>query len=165
MQEDHLEKIIVSTGLGKMRQRPSFNDRILPEITKDLTSITGQKPAERIARKSIAGFKLREGDLVGLKVTLRGKRMKDFLRRFSEATLPRIRDFKGIDPKQIDKQGNLTIGIREHIVFPEINQDEVKIDFGLEVTLVSSSRDPEGSYELYKKLGIPLRKKEGEEKK
>ncbi len=160
MQESRLEKIVVSTGLGKMRQRPGFEDKILPEITKELSVITGQKPSQRTARRSIAAFKLRQGDVIGLKVTLRGKRMKDFLRRLVEVTLPRIRDFRGINPAQIDKQGNLTIGIREHIVFPEVNPDEVKTEFGLEVTLVSSSDDIDNSYELFKKLGVPLKDKE-----
>ena len=157
MQESRIEKIVVSAGVGKLRQRPGFMDRIFPEIESALTKITGQKPSPRIARKSIAGFKLREGDVVGLKVTLRGKRMNDFLKRFTETTLPRIRDFRGIDPKQIDKQGNLTIGIREHIVFPEVNPDEVKFDFGLEVTIVTNVRDPERSYEVLKKFGVPLK--------
>jgi large subunit ribosomal protein L5 len=160
MQSERLEKIVVSTGLGKLRQRQGFKETILPEITKALTDITGQKPSETIARKSIAGFKLREGDVVGLKVTLRGKRKDDFLKKLVETTLPRIRDFRGIDPKQIDGQGNLTMGIREHIVFPEINPDEVKFDFGLEITLVSNIKDKQKSYELFKSLGVPLKEEE-----
>ena len=157
MQSEHLEKIIISTGLGRLRQRQGFKEALLPEVIKALTEITGQKPAETIARKSIAGFKLRAGDVIGLKVTLRGKRKDKFLKKLVEVTLPRIRDFRGIDPKQIDEQGNLTIGIREHIVFPEINPDEVKSDFGLEVTLVSNVKDREMSYEFFKSLGVPLK--------
>lgn len=160
MQDSHLEKIVVSTGLGKLRQRPGFKDTIVPEIDKALSEITGQKASKTTARKSIAGFKLREGDVVGLKVTLRGKRMNNFLKRLVEVVMPRIRDFRGIDPKQIDTQGNLTIGIREHIVFPEINPDEVKMDFGLEITLVSSGKDKHKSYELFKSLGVPFKKEE-----
>ena len=159
MQSNSLEKIVIATGVGRLRQRPSFNDNILPTIEKELTAITGQKPAQKAARKSIAGFKIREGDIVGLKVTLRGKRMNDFLKRFVEVVIPRIRDFHGIEPKQIDREGNLTMGIREHIVFPEINPDEVKFDFGLEITLVSAMRDREKGYELFKSLGVPLKNK------
>lgn len=157
MQRSHLEKVVVSTGLGRMRQRPGFEEKILPEIVKEMALITGQKPAPRQARKSIAGFKVRAGDVIGLSTTLRGKRMKDFVKRLVEVALPRIRDFRGIDPKRIDEQGNLTIGLREHIVFPEVNPDETKIDFGLEVTLVTSTKDKEESIKLLKELGVPLK--------
>ena len=98
-----LEKIIIATGLGKFRQDSQFDSTILPEITAELAKIAGQKPSPRPARKSIAGFKLREGNLVGLKVTLRGKRMKDFFSKMINVALPRVRDFRGINPKQIDK--------------------------------------------------------------
>ena len=161
MQRQNLEKIVVATGVGKLRQRPDFENNILPVIEKELTAITGQKPSQRTARKSIAGFKIREGEVVGLKVTLRGKRMNDFLKRFIEVVIPRIRDFHGISPKNIDEGGNLTMGVREHIVFPEVNPDEVKFDFGLEITLVPSVRDKDRdkNYDFYKSLGVPLEKK------
>ena len=157
MQSRNLKKIVVSTSVGRLSQRPGFADKVLPAIMDDLATITGQKPAPRAARKSISGFKIRAGDIVGVKVTLRGKRMNDFLKRLVETALPRVRDFRGIDPKQIDTQGNLTIGIREHIVFPEVNPDEVKTDFGLEVTLVSDTKNKEESHELFKSLGVPLK--------
>jgi len=160
MQTNNLEKIVISTGVGKLRQRAGFSENIMPAIEKDLALITGQKPSHRAAKKSIAGFKIRAGDVVGLKVTLRGKRMNDFLKRLIEVVIPRIRDFHGIDPKQIDEDGNLTIGIREHIVFPEINPDEVKFDFGLEITLVSSAKNKQSGYEFYKSIGVPLKNKE-----
>ncbi len=161
MQRQNLEKIVVATGVGKLRQRPDFENNILPVIERELTAITGQKPSQRTARKSIAGFKIREGEVVGLKVTLRGKRMSDFLKRFIEVVIPRIRDFHGISPKNIDEGGNLTMGVREHIVFPEVNPDEVKFDFGLEITLVPSVRDKDRdkNYDFYKSLGVPLEKK------
>ena len=159
MQSQNLEKIVVATGVGKLRQRADFVTNLLPIITKDLTAITGQKPSERPARKSVAGFKIRGGDVVGLKVTMRGKRMNDFLKRLIEVVLPRIKDFHGIDPKNIDRDGNLTIGIKEHIVFPEVNPDEVKFDFGLEVTLVPSKRGKGDAYDFFKSLGIPLQGK------
>lgn len=152
-----LEKIVIAAGVGRLRQRPQFEDNLLPEIIKELALITGQKPMIAKARKAVAGFKVREGEIVGLKVTLRGKRMNDFLTRLIGFVLPRIRDFKGIDPKSIDAQGNLTIPIREHIVFPEINADEVKVDFGLEVTLVSNVKSSKEGLGFYKKLGIPLK--------
>lgn len=157
MRDRRLEKIVVATGVGKLRQRPQFEENLLPEIIKELGLITGQKPMIAKAKKSVAGFKVREGDIVGLKVTLRGQKMRDFLTRFIGFILPRIRDFRGIDPKTIDAQGNLTIPVREHTVFPEINPDEVKIDFGLEITLVSTVKSPEEGLNFYKELGIPLK--------
>ena len=160
MQSSNLEKIVISTGVGKLRQRPGFTENILPAIEKDLAAITGQKAAPSGAKQSIAGFKVRQGDVIGLKVTLRGKRMNDFLTKLIGVVMPRIRDFHGINPKQIDKGGNLTIGIREHIVFPEVNPDEVKFDFGLEITLVSNAKNKEEGYELFKSLGVPLKNKE-----
>jgi large subunit ribosomal protein L5 len=157
MQGHRLEKIVVATGVGRLRQRPRFEEDLLPEIVKELGLITGQKPKITKAKQSVAGFKVREGDIVGLKVTLRGKRMRDFLRRLIGFVLPRIRDFRGLDPKSIDSQGNLTIPIREHIVFPEINSDEVKIDFGLEITLVTSTKNPGEGLTVYQELGLPLK--------
>ncbi|MDP3991386.1 MAG: 50S ribosomal protein L5 [Candidatus Colwellbacteria bacterium] len=157
MQGHRLEKIVVATGVGRLRQRPRFEEDLLPEIVKELGLITGQKPKITKAKQSVAGFKVREGDIVGLKVTLRGKRMRDFLLRLIGFVLPRIRDFRGLDPKSIDAQGNLTIPIREHIVFPEINSDEVKVDFGLEVTLVTSTKNPGEALTVYQELGLPLK--------
>ena len=158
MQGHRLEKIVIATGVGKLRSRPKFEENLLPEIIKELGLITGQKPMIAKAKKSVAGFKVREGDIVGLKITLRGRKMRDFLARLIGFVLPRIRDFRGINPKSIDTGGNLTIPIREHIVFPEINPDEVKVDFGLEVTLVSNVKSPEEGLSFYKKLGVPLKK-------
>ena len=157
MQGHRLEKIVVATGVGRLRQRPRFEEDLLPEIVKELGLITGQKPKITKAKQSVAGFKVREGDIFGLKVTLRGKRMRDFLLRLIGFVLPRIRDFRGLDPKSIDAQGNLTIPIREHIVFPEINSDEVKVDFGLEVTLVTSTKNPGEALTVYQELGLPLK--------
>ena len=159
MRSKNLEKIVVATGVGKLRQNSQFDSTILPEMIKDLASITGQKPASRPARKSIAGFKLREGNLVGLKITLRGKRMRDFFNRLVNVVLPRVRDFRGIDPKQIDKEGNLTIGFRDHNVFPEISPEDTKHDFGLQVTLVSNVKGMEEAYDFYKEIGVPLMEK------
>ncbi len=160
MQRKDLEKIVVGVGVGKLRQNAQFEKGILPEIIKDLTAITGQKPQPRPAKKSVAGFKLREGDMVGLKVTLRGKRMRDFLGRMVNIALPRVRDFRGIDPKQIDSAGNLTIGVREHTVFPEISPEDSKFDFGFQVTLVSGAKNKEQARAVFETLGIPFEKEE-----
>ena len=160
MQSKDLEKIVVAVGVGKLKQNAQFDTQILPEITKDLTAITGQKPQPRPAKKSIAGFKLREGTMVGLRVTLREKRMKDFLGRMINVALPRVRDFRGIDPKQIDAAGNLTIGVREHTVFPEISPEDSKFDFGFQVTLVSGAKNKEQARAVFDRLGIPFEKEE-----
>jgi len=153
-----LEKIVVNIGVGRLRQAQNFSDKILPEIEKELAEITGQKPSPRGAKKSIAGFKLRAGDIVGLKVTLRGKRMKDFLDKVIGIALPRVRDFRGIDLKKVDKSGNLSIGFREHSVFPEINLETSRVNFGIEITLVPNTVKKEEAVELYRKLGIPFKK-------
>ncbi|MBI3638226.1 50S ribosomal protein L5, partial [Candidatus Wolfebacteria bacterium] len=126
-----IDKIVINTGLGRMSQQPNFEDKILPEIAKELALITGQKPAITKAKKSIAGFKTRMGQIIGLKATIRHGRMADFLERLVKISLPRLRDFRGIDLKNIDKDGNLNIGIKDHAIFPEINPEESKIDFGL----------------------------------
>ena len=160
MQRKDLEKIVVAVGVGKLRQNAQFENNILPEIIKDLTAITGQKPQPRPAKQSIAGFKLREGNMVGLRVTLRDKRMYDFLGRMVNVALPRVRDFRGINPKQIDNAGNLTIGVREHTVFPEISPEDSKYDFGFEVTFVSGVKDKEKARAVFEKLGIPFEKEE-----
>ncbi len=160
MRGKDLEKIIVATGVGKAAQNAQFEANILPELNKDLAAITGQKPQPRPAKKSIAGFKLRQGQMVGLRVTLRGKRMHDFLNRMVNVALPRVRDFRGINPRQIDEQGNLTIGFHDHTVFPEIVPEDSKVDFGFQVTLVSGVRDKKEARELFEKLGIPFEKEE-----
>lgn len=155
-----LEKIVVNVGLGRLSSQPNFAEKILPEVIKELSLITGQKPANRGAKKSIAGFKLRTGAIIGLKATLRGRRMRDFLNRMAHVVLPRVKDFRGIDKKSIDNSGNLTIGFKEQLSFPEIVQDTSRVNFGLETTLVPKDkiRDKEKSVELYKELGIPFKK-------
>ncbi len=158
MQSHHLVKIVLSAGVGKLREKASFKETVLPEVASELSAITGQKPSERAAKQSIAGFKVREGDIVGLTVTLRGRKMKDFLDRFIHMTLPRVRDFRGIALKQFDPKGNLTIGLKEHNVFPEINQEQCKVDFGLEITLVTNTSTKEAGIEFLRGLGLPLQK-------
>lgn len=153
-----LEKVAINVGLGRMSQQSSFSDKLLPEIIKDLASITGQKPAETRAKKSIAGFKMRQGQIVGLKVTLRKKKMFDFMDKLINVVLPRVRDFRGINLKNIDKKGNLSLGFKENVVFPEINTETQKIDFGLEVTMVVRAENREEAIELYRQMGLPLKK-------
>ncbi len=152
-----IEKVVINVGVGKMRQQPQFDEKILPEIISSLTLISGQKPALTRAKKSIAGFKIREGDIVGLKTTLRGKRMYDFLDRLINAALPRVRDFRGISRSNVDAGGNLTIGVKEHTVFPEIDTEVSHFGFGLEVSVVTRARKKEDAIELYKLMKFPLK--------
>ncbi|HOB90084.1 MAG TPA: 50S ribosomal protein L5 [Candidatus Colwellbacteria bacterium] len=159
MQSDYLEKIIVSAGVGKLRlASPQFEEKALPEIMKEFAAITGQKPAITKAKKSIAGFKVRQGEVVGLKAVLRGKRMNDFLSRVVNVVLPRVRDFRGLSPKSIDQNGNLSFGFRDQLVFPEINPETSRVNFGIEVTLVSRLKNKEKAIDFYRSQGIPLAK-------
>ena len=146
-----LSKVIVTVGLGPFRERKD----IVEEIEKELTEITGQKPKFNIAKKSIAGFKLREGQTVGYQVTLRGNRMWDFSEKLVTVVLPRLRDFEGVDTKSIDRCGNLTLAVKEQVIFPEIKADEVKESWGLGITFtLKSPADVELSKQYFKELGI-----------
>ena len=157
--KNNLEKVVVNVGVGKKAVSQSgFDSKILPEISKELSQLTGQKPATRAATKSIAGFKLRQGMVVGLKVTLRGKRMIDFVERFNKIVLPRLRDFRGIDLKNIDQGGGLSIGLQDHLVFPEINPETSKANFGLQITLVPKVKDRQSAIDFYRQIGVPLKK-------
>lgn len=155
----NLEKIVVNAGIGRLSSQPNFEDKVLPELMKELSLITGQKPATRSAKVSIAGFKLRAGTVVGLKVTLRGKRMREFLEKLIRSALPRVRDFRGLKIESVDKSGNLTIGLKEQLIFPEISPETSKVTFGIEITLVPKVRDRDRTVALYKELGIPFSKK------
>lgn len=153
-----IKKIVVNSGLGRLSTLPNF-DKNLPEVSHEMSMITGQKPAPRQAKKSISGFKIRAGTVIGIKTTLRRKKMADFLDRLIKLVLPRIRDFRGISLKSIDQKGNLTIGIKEHVVFPEINMEQSKVNFGLEITIVPKDvKNRDGAIQLYRELGIPLQK-------
>ncbi|MDD9868166.1 MAG: 50S ribosomal protein L5 [Candidatus Campbellbacteria bacterium] len=153
MQAFKLEKIVISAGVGRVKDKSRI------ELIQDrLAKITGYKPVPCAAKKSIASFKLRQGDIIGYKVTLRGKAMEDFLEKFINITLPRSRDFRGITPKGIDKAGNLTIGIQEHIIFPETSNEEAKDIFGLAVTLVTNTTNHEDTKAFLTYLGIPFKK-------
>ncbi len=161
-----IEKVVVNTGIGKMSTQPNFGDKMLPSIIADFATITGQKPSERPAKKSISSFKLRQGTIVGLKATLRRQRMESFLSKVTKVVLPRVRDFQGIDPKNIDRAGNLTFGIKDHLVFPEVAPEASKINFGMEITLVPKTpKKPEEAFQLYKELGVPFAKGESKNKR
>mgnify|MGYP001565454632 CR=1 FL=1 len=154
-----IEKIVVNTGIGKRASQPGFEDKILPDFIKELALITGQKPMTRPAKKSISSFKVREGMIVGLKATLRSKRMADIFEKIVKVVLPRGRDFRGLSDSNVDASGNLNFGIREHYVFPEINPDVSKADFGLEITIVPKSvKSREEAIKVYREMGIPLKK-------
>ncbi len=153
-----ITKAVINTGLGRVLQNVTKPDDVLAQIAEDLAKITGQRPVVTRAKKSIASFKTRVGQPLGLKVTLRGVRMEDFLNRLIHIALPRSRDFKGLDPHAVDRDGNLTIGIREHNIFPE-TADAGRV-IGFEITLVTDTEDKEASLELYRNLGIPFKKEE-----
>jgi len=155
-----LEKAVVNVGVGRLTTQPNFEDKVLPEIVKEITTITGQKPSLRPAMKSISGFKLRQGTIVGLKTTLRGKYMNSLISKIVNVTLPRVRDFRGINLTAIDKNGNLNFGFKEHLVFPEISPEQTKVNFGIQLTLVPKNpiKSKEEAVEFYKKIGIPFKK-------
>jgi large subunit ribosomal protein L5 len=153
MQAPRLEKIVVNMGLGEAIN----NGKIIDASVAQLAAITGQKPVVTKARKSIANFKLRQGQSIGAMVTLRGDRMYEFFDRLVSIALPRVRDFKGVSPKAFDGKGNYTLGIREQIIFPEINYDQVEKIKGLNITVVTTARDDEGGRALLRFLGMPFR--------
>jgi large subunit ribosomal protein L5 len=153
MQAPRLEKIVVNMGVGEA----TGNQRLLEAAANELQQITGQKPSIRRARKSIANFKLREGVPIGAKVTLRGNRMWEFYDRLVSVALPRIRDFRGVSPKSFDGRGNYTLGLTEHIIFPEIDYDKVEKIRGMDITIVTSARTDEESLELLRLMAMPFR--------
>jgi large subunit ribosomal protein L5 len=148
-----IEKVIVNVGLGEAMDNP----KALEAATTDLMTITGQKPIQTKARKSIANFKLREGRIIGAKVTLRGERMWDFIDRLLNVALPRVRDFRGVSPK-LDGRGNYTLGLRDQLVFPEIEYDKIDKLRGLEITIVTTAQSDELARVLLQLLGMPFRK-------
>lgn len=147
-----LMKIVVSSGVG------SAKDKARLKLVEDrLGRITGQKPAPRSAKQSIAQFKVREGDVVGYQVTLRGARMYEFLDKLVHIALPRTRDFRGLSAGAIDEMGNLTIGLREHTIFPEAAEEDLKDVFGMAITLVTTAKSKEEAEAFFRHLGIPLK--------
>jgi len=154
-----IEKVVINTGFGRLVGGKTSEEqkKIQEGIVNDLALITGQKPVLREAKKAIAGFKTRKGFVIGATVILRGKRMYDFLERLINISLPRTRDFQGINNKSFDPKGNLTVGIKEHIVFPEIFLEKTKTIFGFEVTIVLNAKKREESIELLKLMGFPIK--------
>ena len=154
MQIPKLDKIVVNMGVGDAVSQPS----LLEGAVKDLTRITGQKPLVTKARKSIANFKLREGNAIGAKVTLRGARMWEFLDRLISLAIPRIRDFRGLDPKAFDGRGNYTFGVVEQLIFPEIDYDKIDTVRGMDITIVTTARTDDEGRALLSAFGFPFRR-------
>lgn len=156
MQVPKLSKIVLNMGVGQATQ----DQKIIEEAVKDLETIAGQKVSVRTAKQAISNFKLREGMKIGAKVTLRRETMYEFLDRFVTIALPRMRDFKGVPDKSFDGRGNYTIGLKEQIIFPEINTDKVTRVLGMDITFVTTAKTDKEAYELLAAFGMPFRKKE-----
>lgn len=156
MQVPKIEKIVVNMGVGEASQ----DSKLLDEAVRELEAITGQKASVRAAKKSISNFKLREGMKIGAKVTLRRERMYEFLDRLVNVALPRVRDFRGISDKSFDGRGNYTLGVKEHIIFPEINVEKISKILGMDITFVTSAKSDNEAFELLSAFGVPFRKKE-----
>jgi len=155
MQVPKIEKIVINIGVGDAVATPKALDKAVAELTK----ITGQKPVVTKAKKSIAGFKLREGMAIGCKVTLRGEKMMDFFDKLISIGLPRVRDFQGLSRNSFDKNGNYTFGIKEQIIFPEINYEDVDKIRGLEVTIITSTTEKEAAIRLLEAFGFPFKRR------
>ncbi len=155
MQTPRLEKIVLNVGIGEAHGNP----RSLEKATEELGLITGQAATKTFAKKSIAGFKIREGMPLGCRVTLRGRYMFEFLERLINVALPRVRDFKGLNPKGFDGRGNYNMSIKEQIIFPEIDVDKVESYHGMNITIVTTARTNEEAHALLEKLGMPYRKR------
>jgi large subunit ribosomal protein L5 len=154
MEVPHIHKVVVNIGLGEAMG----NSKALDAATIDMTTITGQKPIQTKARKSIANFKLREGVIIGVKVTLRGERMWAFIDRLVNVALPRVRDFRGVSPDAFDGRGNYTLGLRDQLIFPEIEYDKIDKLRGMEITIVTTAKNDEHARAMLKFLGMPFRK-------
>lgn len=161
MQAPKLEKIVISVGVGKDKD----DKRKIAVIEDRLAKITGQKASPAVAKKSIATFKVREGEVTGYKTTLRGDRMFEFIDKFINISMPRTRDFRGIKLSSIDEMGNLTIGIKEHIVFPETSDEEINDIFGLAVTFTTTAANRADAEVFFKTIGIPFKKEKKDETK
>jgi len=152
MQIPRLDKVVINVACGEARDNP----KMLDAIVSDLKQITGQKPVLCKAKKSVANFKLREGMTIGAKVTLRGERMYEFVDRFFNLALPRVRDFRGINPDSFDGRGNYNLGVREQLIFPEIDYDKIDKVRGMDITLVTTAANDEEARELLSLLGAPF---------
>jgi len=155
-----IEKVVINTGFGRLIGGKTSDEtkKIKKAIFDDLAAICGQRPIETKSKKSIAGFKIREGMAIGTMVTLRGPKMYDFLERLINIAIPRTRDFQGINLKSFDSKGNLTISVKEHIVFPEILPEKARIIFGFEISVVDTAKSKEEGIELLRLMGFPIKK-------
>ncbi len=154
MQAPKIEKVVINIGVGDAVD----NTKVLDDAVEELTQLAGQKPVITRAKKSIAGFKLREGMAIGAKVTLRGERMYDFLDKLMNIALPRVRDFQGVSPKAFDGRGNYTLGVKEQLIFPEIDYDKVNRVRGMDIVIVTTAQSDVEAKELLTHLGMPFRK-------
>lgn len=152
MQVPKLDKVVVNMGVGEAKENPKFLD----SAVEDLTAITGQKPVVTKARKSVANFKVREGMSIGAKVTLRGDRMYEFIDRLFNIALPRVRDFRGVSDRSFDGRGNYALGIKEQLIFPEINYDDIDKVRGMDIIIVTTANTDEESKELLRLMGMPF---------
>jgi len=148
-----LSKVVINVGVGRSSKEKAFIDNVVSSLSR----ISGQKPVLTKAKKSISAFKIRQGMIVGVMVTLRNKRMDDFVQKLVQITFPRIRDFRGISQKQVDRQGNLTVGLREHLAFGEIKADEVDSIHGAEISISTTAKTRQEGLELFKLLGFPFK--------
>ncbi|MEY4747625.1 MAG: hypothetical protein RLZZ416_674 [Candidatus Parcubacteria bacterium] len=153
MQAPRVVKIVVSSGVGKVNK----DKKRLELVVDRLSRITGQAPAPRASKKSIANFKSRAGDIVGYAVTLRGERMRAFLDKLINIVFPRVKDFRGINPKSIDEMGNISIGLKEHTVFPETSDEDAKDIFGLSITITTTAKNKKEAESYLRHIGLPLR--------
>lgn len=154
MQIPKIEKVVVNVGCGEARE----NQKVMDAVLKDLTAITGQKPVTCKAKKSVANFKLREGMIIGAKVTLRADKMYEFIDRFFNVALPRVRDFRGINPDAFDGRGNYSIGLKEQLIFPEIEYDKIDKIRGMDICFVTTAKTDEEARELLTLMGAPFSK-------
>jgi len=154
----YIDKAVIHSGIGRLSSQPQFTEKLLPAVIEELGAVTGQKPHTRLSKKSIAGFKVRQGAVVGARVTLRRGRMAAFLEKLVHIVLPRLRDFRGISYRAVDQNGNLTIGIKDHLIFPELSPDTSRVQFGIEITLVPKVADRAKALKLYAAMGIPFEK-------
>jgi len=155
MQSPKIEKVVISIGTGRVQDKQKE-----ALIRERLATITGQKPAPRAAKQSIASFKLREGEIIGYQITLRGARMQHFLDKLINVAIPQTRDFRGLKTTAIDEMGNITIGIKEHTIFPECSDEEIKDVFGFAITIVTSAKTKKESEAFFRHIGLPLKKVE-----
>jgi len=154
MEVPRVEKVVINMGVGDAKENPKF----LESAMEELAAITGQRPVATVAKKSVAAFKVRAGMKIGTKVTLRGDRMYEFLDRLFNIALPRVRDFRGVSPKSFDGRGNYALGIKEQLIFPEINYDKVEKVRGMDVIIVTTAKTDEEAKELLALLGMPFAK-------